>query len=286
MRTMKGATWTKWENEASFEAAIPSLDTASKGTFKAHMPDGRVIESDFVAIVNNRTGKPVGSVKKGYVIEQMPDLAADGLDALDSIGAKLASAELWASDARQWLGLYTTMPVSFKGDASDHRLGFGIMNSFDASTPVEIGGITTRVVCENTLAMARASLDKYRHTVVGTTARKTAIAELAQRSLNEVVDFGNKLSVAREVVVEPDNALPILVETFGKRNGASILELVPRYVAGEGEVRRDPSATDGITRWSLFQAATDFFSHPDKAAAETFKARQDNTIAANALLTI
>ena len=97
MRTMKNAQWTKWASPQDFEAAVPSLDTASRGTFKAHLPDGRVLESDFHAIVNNRTNRPVGAVKKGYVIENMPDLASDGPDAIQSVGASLSHAEMWAS---------------------------------------------------------------------------------------------------------------------------------------------------------------------------------------------
>lgn len=284
MRTMKGAKWTIYETAPAFDAAVPTLDTASRGTFKAHMPDGRVIESDFHAIVNNRTQRPVGAVKKGYIIEQMPELAADGLDALQNIGATFDRAELWASDARQWLGIYTKTPVQFGGDNSPYRLGFGIMNSFDGSTPVEIGGISTRVVCENTLAMARRNLEKYRHTAVGVVKRKDAIAILAGRVMDEVVELGSKLTQAREVVLEPEEAGAILKETYGDRGSKAILTLLPRYVASDEELAgRDPSATDGITRWSLYQATTDHFSH-NKDLASTFRGRMSSLITANDLL--
>lgn len=281
MRTIETVKKT-WTDVDAFRADMQTLDTATPGPLRWGAQAD--VATDFIGLRNDRTGDVLGPVKSGYVLRQAPDVADMALRAFEALGAKVAAVDYWATPARQWLGFYADAPVNFGGsDASNYKVGFGVLNSYDGSSSVEVGGIAQRAWCWNMVRLQMRTADKFKHNARQQAKLEDVLLAYGEAGMKDVAELGSKLQVAREVAVDPFNVGNILREHFGPRTGDGIAKLVPRYVVGDGR-EHDRAATQTATKWSLFNAATDYFTHNESASSP--QARAAGLLKANDLLTV
>lgn len=249
-----------WNSQASFEADLEQLEPVVRDVM--HF---RGKPTDTHGIQNVRTGQvhPVGAE---YALLTARDLAHGMLDTAQEAGIKVQAVDFWATSGRHFLGLYGT-PESVGGDLSPYTWGLVALNATDGTLGAQIALLSKRLFCSNQFHTTFKDVEKYRHTNKGLRNFSAVLSEVGRAAWAERIEVGRLLKSARDVDV--GNLGTVLNDTFGMRNGAQVLKLLPRYVASatlDGR-SKDPSATAGLTAWSVFQAATDHFSNGDSAAS-------------------
>lgn len=155
------------------------------------------------------------------------------------------------------------MTEEYKIAGETHRAMLTFLNSHDGTTPLAAGVTDTRVICQNTFAMAMEDMStRLQH--------KLGVNEQALK-ITETLDFVNermrRYSEAAETLVSTPATVGqvdrIILAAYGKKEGDTVRnrdQIVDRFFNGAGN--------DGRTLWDAFNAITEFNTHASGKTAE------------------
>lgn len=144
-----------------------------------------------------------------------------------------------------------------------HRAMLTMLNSHDGTSPLAAGVTDTRVICQNTFAMAMEDMStRLQH--------KLGVNEQALK-ITETLDFVNermrRFSEAAETLASTKATVGqfdrILLAAYGKKEGDTVRnrdQIAERFFAGRGN--------EGATLWDAFNAITEFNTHVSAKTAE------------------
>ncbi len=219
------------------------------------------------ALVRADTGEYLATVGDKYEVVQARDVARTLVEAAAGVKAIFHTAgTLGPTGARFWLLGELPEPMRVKGDSSIIRRYIVGSSAHDASSPVVLQNVATRVVCANTLGVALGEKTKARWAIRHTKSAPERLQEAA-RGFRELVDgyrrfeqLANVLATTRfsdrkmERVV--DRVLPVPEdERDHPRLGNARAKVVQLFEAGAG--------LHGLrgTAWGAFQAVTEYADH-------------------------
>lgn len=157
------------------------------------------------------------------------------------------------------------MTQGYEIAGEDHRAMLTLLNSHDGTSPLAAGVTDTRVICQNTFAMAMEDMStRLQH--------KLGVNEQALK-ITETLDFVNermqRFSEAAEVLSSTKATVgvmdKIILAAYGKKEGDTVRnrdQIVDRFFNGRGN--------EGSTLWDAFNAITEFNTH---ASGKTSEAR-------------
>jgi phage/plasmid-like protein (TIGR03299 family) len=144
-----------------------------------------------------------------------------------------------------------------------HRAMLTMMNSHDGTSPLAAGVTDTRVICQNTFAMAMEDMSTRLQHKLGVNEQALKITE----TLDFVNDRMRRYATAAEVLNSTKATVGqvdrIIQAAYGKKEGDTVRnrdEIVNRFFAGAGN--------EGSTLWDAFNAITEFNTHASGKTAE------------------
>ena len=147
-----------------------------------------------------------------------------------------------------------------------HRAMLTFLNSHDGTSPLAAGVTDTRVVCQNTFAMAMEDMSTRLQHKLGVNDQALKITEtldFVNERMRRYAEAAEVLSSTKATVGQVDR---IILEAYGKSEGETVRnrdEIVSRFFAGRGN--------EGATLWDAFNAITEFNTHASgKTAAARF----------------
>jgi len=231
--------------------------TVKLGTVSARLSQEHYLEQapSFRAVMRVDTGKVLGIVSPRYSPVQNSELAALG-SVFESDGrVKVDTAGVLGHGEQVWMMLRWDTPLVLPGDDVVHPYLL-LTNAHTGKSSMEAGTTTVRVVCQNTLSIARRSskLIKTRHT--GNIPEKLKIvATTLGASAKGIEEFGHLAAHLQSQTVEAKQ-----VDEFW-------LQLVPGEHTRSKNIRAamqdsfESAPGAQSTRWGLVNAVTHYVDH-------------------------
>lgn len=144
-----------------------------------------------------------------------------------------------------------------------HRAMLTMMNSHDGTSPLAAGVTDTRVICQNTFAMAMEDMSTRLQHKLGINEQALKITEtldFVNERMKTYAEAANVLATTKATVGQLDR---IIQSAYGKKENETVRnrdEIVNRFFAGAGN--------EGATLWDAFNAITEFNTHASGKTAE------------------
>jgi phage/plasmid-like protein (TIGR03299 family) len=206
---------------------------------------------DQVGVVGNRYEIVQNSVITGLV----DPLVSEGLLEVTNVGYLGTGSKVF---------IQAQMTEEYQIVGENHRAMLTLMNSHDGTTPLSAGVTDTRVICQNTFAMAMEDMStRLRH--------KAGVNEQALK-ITETIEFVNQRMANYAKAAETLATTPATVSqvdelirsAYGKKENETVRnrdEIVNLFFSGKGN--------EGRTMWDAFNAITEFNTHASGKTAET-----------------
>jgi phage/plasmid-like protein (TIGR03299 family) len=205
---------------------------------------------DQVGVVGNRYEIVQNSVITGLV----DPLVSEGLLEVTNVGYLGTGSKVF---------IQAQMTEEYQIVGENHRAMLTLMNSHDGTTPLSAGVTDTRVICQNTFAMAMEDMStRLRH--------KAGVNEQALK-ITETIEFVNermrRFSEAAEVLSSTKTTVgvvdKIILAAYGKKENETVRnrdEIVDLFFNGRGN--------GGSTLWDCVNAVTEFNTHKSQKSPE------------------
>jgi phage/plasmid-like protein (TIGR03299 family) len=147
----------------------------------------------------------------------------------------------------------------------EHRAMLTMLNSHDGTSPLAAGVTDTRVICQNTFAMAMEDMSTRLQHKLGVNEQALKITEtldFVNNRMRRYARAAEELASTKATVSAVDR---IILAAYGKKEGDTVRnrdQIVDRFFNGAGN--------SGDTLWDAFNAITEFNTH---ASAKTAGAR-------------
>lgn len=144
-----------------------------------------------------------------------------------------------------------------------HRAMLTLMNSHDGTSPLAAGVTDTRVICQNTFAMAMEDMStrlKHKNGVNEQALKITETLDFVNDNMRSFAEAAAKLKTTKTTVGTVDK---IIKAAYGKKDNEvarSRDEIVKRFYNGKGN--------EGATLWDAFNAITEFNTHASRRTPE------------------
>lgn len=151
------------------------------------------------------------------------------------------------------------MAEEYEVAGESHRSMITLMNSHDGTSPLAAGVTATRVICQNTFAMAMEDMStriQHRLGINEQALRITETLDFVNDRMRNYAEAASKLKSARATVGSLDR---ILQSAYGKKDGDTIPnrdKIVELFFHGRGN--------EGTTLWDAVCAVTEFNTHKSK----------------------
>jgi phage/plasmid-like protein (TIGR03299 family) len=145
-----------------------------------------------------------------------------------------------------------------------HRAMLTMMNSHDGTSPLAAGVTDTRVICQNTFAMAMEDMSTRLQHKMGVNEQALKITEtldFVNERMKRFAEAANVLASTKATVSQVDQ---IIKSAYSKKENETVRnrdEIVNRFFAGAGN--------EGATLWDAFNAITEFNTHASGKTAES-----------------
>jgi phage/plasmid-like protein (TIGR03299 family) len=144
-----------------------------------------------------------------------------------------------------------------------HKAMLTLMNSHDGTSPLAAGITDTRVICQNTFAMAMEDMSTRLQHKLGINEQALKITETLDFVNDRMRKFAEAATVLKSTKATVGQVDQIILSAYGKKENETVRnrdEIVNRFFAGAGN--------DGATLWDAFNALTDFNTHASGKTAE------------------
>ena len=260
---VRGASVDEWKKAAGMEWAIRRSKVRYATSFDPAQPVLEVPESH--VLFRSDTHAPLGVVSDKYqvvqpgeVMEFFRDIAHEGGLELSAAGTIYGGKKYWATAK-----IGEASPASLKDKIGGYLL---LSTSADGSLATEVRRTTVRVVCRNTLAMARGEAASLRITH-RTKWDPTSVKEFMGLNNAAFDAFIHDLEALANKDIKVDHAEELAVQIFGGDNDkvrasagfVKVMDLFTKTGLGAKE--------DGVygTAWGLTNAFTEYADHHVRA---------------------
>lgn len=196
-------------------------------------------------VVRSDTGEVFATCKAGYRPIQNVDLAELAYEISNASECAVETAGSIRGGRKVWFLL--DMGTVYAAADDKIKPYLFICTAHDLSMPLEIGAITTRVVCANTMRIALRELDQKCIRIKHTAAAETRVAmvkDLLQKPMEELRVFGTKATQMAEQGISDEQLQAYFTSVWQRANGA----LTQQDVA-DPESRRSQRYLQEVTQW-------------------------------------
>lgn len=226
------------------------------------LPDGTQREiKDKKALYREDTLGQLGFVSKKYEVVQNSVLT-NLVDPLVSEGL-LEVVNTGYIKGGRLVFIQAQMAQEFEIAGETHRGMLTLLNSHDGSTQLSAGVTDTRVICQNTFAMAYSEMSTRLQHKLGVNERALGITE----TVNYVNDRMRKFQEAAEVLASTEATVgkvdQIIRAAYSKKEGDTVRnrdQIVNLFFNGRGN--------EGRTLWDAFNAVTEYNTHASRPTTE------------------
>jgi phage/plasmid-like protein (TIGR03299 family) len=276
----KGASIEEWQVAAGMDWRIQRAIVRYATSLLATRPDEFATMDDRHVLMRSDSKAALGIVSDNYRIVQPKAVLEFFRDLTESAGFTLETAGTLFGGKRFW-ALASTGLSSSIGDVEDRVKGFLLLSTSSDGTLATEGRYTNvRVVCNNTLQMAREKGAKVRITHKTEFDAAAVKKELGVETAGEA--FESAMSDLRKLAEKPVSAPVAMMQTarlfdpnaldLGKKELIKLLDSKPvarineLALTGKGLIGKE--ITEPGTQWTWLNAVTQYFDHEARARSK------------------
>lgn len=222
------------------------------------------VDPTTVAVHRDDTDARLGYVSRGYesvqnstLLDMVNPLVGEGLLTVENMGYLNGGAKVFVQ---------AKIAQEFRVVGESYNTFITLLNGHTGNAQVAIGPSTVRVICQNTFAMAYASLgEKFRHSA-GVTERvlsSTAIQKYVSGAMDFYAKSAESLATAR--CTEAQFA-QFAEQVFGKAESTRAKNVAEKL----NNLFYNGAGNEGRTYYDAFNAVTEFSSHNKPSKAGNF----------------
>jgi phage/plasmid-like protein (TIGR03299 family) len=195
-------------------------------------------------------------VQNSVIINLVQPLVSEGL-------LEITNQGYIGSGSKVFIQAQMTQEYEIAGET--HKAMLTLLNSHDGTSPLAAGVTDTRVVCQNTFAMAMEDMSTRLQHKLGVNEQALKITETLDFVNERMKRFSEAAEVLKSTKATVSAVDKIILQAYKKKEGDTVRnrdQIVDRFFNGRGN--------EGATLWDAFNAITEFNTH---ASGKTNEAR-------------